>query len=334
MKKIFYIAVAGLLVAAMATCVKEAEGPAPDNIEYLGYDSLPGEIRLRWALPDVPLNSNIHQIKVSYEDPLLKKTVYRTASAYSSSITIPKTRAKYGRYTFSIQTESRSGKTGEALRVDAYSGRALPWYEYDLSKATIDTIKLIVAEGSDRNLWAKFPHDNKDTEGEGNLNNLLDGNQETFFATMWGSNYMLNSNHWLHIDLGLDNKLGENHLIALYYTLRHNHDGHHPIAYSLLGSVLGDEVTANDDLEENTGRWFTIASLTKDDNGLPSTRGMSFRSLFYSIRMSDVRYLRFKVTKTTNSDETQLFWDLAEFGLLKIEVKRELRNPEDPDANI
>jgi hypothetical protein len=140
-----------------------------------------------------------------------------------------------------------------------------------------------------------------------------------------------NSIHWLQVDLGQDNELSEEHMIAIYYTLRHNQENHVPIEYSLLGSVLGDTYDVDDDLDKEDARWFTIATFTKDDNSLPSTKGATFKSLFCPIAKGNVRYLRFKVTKTTSSSETELFWDLAEFALIKVEVKRELRDPEKED---
>jgi hypothetical protein len=317
MKKIFSIAFAGLLALTALTCADEEKGPAPDDIKFAGYEALPGEILLKWEQPDVPAYSNIHQIQISYHDPRLKKTVHKVASAYSTSAVIPKTRQKYGDYTFTIQTVSREGRKGTPQTVTAKSGKALSWTEFTYS-GIADTVKLTTESFSVHI-----------SGGDSNFENLIDNDNATFFGTNYsGENAKVV--HWLQIDLGEENVLKQTNQLALTYVLR-DREGHFPTAITLLGSELGDALDEEDNPDGD--RWFTICMLTKDDSGLPATKSQSFKSAYFPLAKDNVRYLRFKVTKTSASND-DMFWDLAEFGLLTLAGEKVVYDPETSGEDI
>ncbi|MDE5611614.1 MAG: fibronectin type III domain-containing protein, partial [Odoribacter sp.] len=149
----------------LAGCDDES-GITPGEITDLTAESTPGRIVLRWNTPE---EANIHYIEVKYYDPLLKKEVMRTASAYADSIEIPDTRAKYGEYHFTVQSISTTGDKSAVQNIAKVSEAADP---------TFGSSTQIVLTAADLSTNAQEP-------SEGPIANLLDGNTKTFFHTAW-----------------------------------------------------------------------------------------------------------------------------------------------------
>lgn len=183
MKYILYTI--SILLAGISWCsCSDDKGPAPTPIQSLQSFPGPGYIDLEW---DVPVDSGYHHVRVAYYDPRKKQDCVRLASVYSRTMRVTDTRAKYGNYTFEVQTVTESGRRGELQQTSATSGPA-PKTKTWIS--TVGEIALTVGQLSS----------NAADPDEGQLEHLIDGNTETFFHTDWHSSPPYP--HDITIDLG------------------------------------------------------------------------------------------------------------------------------------
>jgi hypothetical protein len=79
---------------------------------------------------------------------------------------------------------------------------------------------------------------------EGSLNNLLDGNQSTFWHSAWSQGNVADGVHYLEIKLP-EGTVGD---VVMHYGRRSDTDGHHLIKASILGVVSGSGTSANTEL--------------------------------------------------------------------------------------
>ena len=75
---------------------------------------------------------------------------------------------------------------------------------------------------------------------EGSLNNLLDGNQATFWHSAWSQGNVADGVHYLEIKLP-DGTMGD---VVMHYGRRSDTDGHHLIKAKILGVVSGSGTSA------------------------------------------------------------------------------------------
>jgi hypothetical protein len=310
---------AGCLLAlfAAAACSGEDDKTPPADITGLkGVDGLPGQIALRWDLPDK--ESNIHQIKVTYYDHLSKKDVLRAASIYADSINIPNTRKRYGEYAFTVQPFTRSGVGGAEQTVKATSGAAPGYY---ITGAVSDTTLLP--------LKAENLYTNAQQATEGPIENLLDGNKETFFHTTWSSGgWTANSDkflgdlHFLQVDFGkVMNPSGD--YFSFHYAPRNN-DANKPTDFDLYGSL-----TADDSTTVGKAGWFLIKNFTKDGDNLPTDQTTEYNSPMLAVEQP-LQYIRIAVKASNNDGKANgaVFWTMSEFKIWTYKASQVYYDPE------
>lgn len=216
-----------LMGTVLLTGCNDESGITPGEITDLRAESTPGCILLRWNTPE---EANIRYIEVKYYDPLLKKEVMRTASAYADSIEIPNTRAKYGEYNFRVQCVSSTGDRSAMQNIVKVSEPAVPTYvstQIALTTADLST--------------------NAQEPSEGAIANLLDGNTSTFFHTAWSVG--IPGPHWMQVNL--KKEITE----AYRFEYAPRNANNRPSDFDLMGSMDGSE-------------WFLIKNFTKENDGI------------------------------------------------------------------
>lgn len=237
----------GLLLfgGALFTGCDDESGITPGEVTGLTAESTPGCIALSWNTPE---EANIRYIEVKYYDPLLKKDVMRTASVYANSIEIPDTRAKYGEYSFMVQSVSPTGDRSAVQKISMVSEPAEPTYvstQIALTAADLST--------------------NAQEPSEGPIANLLDGNTSTFFHTAWSVG--IPGPHWLQVNL----KKEITEAYRFEYAPRNAKD--RPTDFDLMGSMDGKS-------------WFLIKTSLKKLTALPVMEPMPRKCLMWNNRLS------------------------------------------------
>lgn len=278
MKHIFkYLLFAGLFGSILAGC-NDDEVINPSEVENLTSETRAGEIILRW---DTPKDGSIDYIKVSYQDPRLKKEVTRLASMYADSILIPDTRARYPEYIFNVRSVSETETEGPIRTISQKSAPA--------ALTTTQSQTEIVLTVDDLST-------NAQESGEGPIKNLLDGDKTTFFHTSWSTS--IPSPHWLQVNL---KKTLSDHY-KFYYAPRNN-DNNKPIDFDLLGTTNGTD-------------WVLIKNFTKEEDGLPTSKSEDYTSevLPCTVPFSQIRI---SVNKTNNNT---VYWTMSEFKFWEVKV--------------
>lgn len=140
---------------------------------------------------------------------------------------------------------------------------------------------------------------------EGSLDNLLDGNNETYMHTVWSysSDTPDGLDHYLRVDLGEDGSL-EN--FKLQYVTRNNPNNEKPKTMTIAGC------------DTENGEYTEIAQLT----GLPGESAVIYEKAFTGT--GAYRYLRFMVTDTyrdLDDGHGHKTYSMAEFGIQDIEME-------------
>lgn len=152
---------------------------------------------------------------------------------------------------------------------------------------------------------------------EGNLDNLLDGNNETYMHTVWnyGSDTPDSLDHYLRVDLGegcsLDN-------FKLQYVTRNNSNNEKPKTMTIAGC------------DTENGEYTEIAQLTE----LPEGSAVTYKTVFTGT--GTYRYLRFMVTDTYRNlydGHGHKTYSMAEFGIQDVEMKIASATKNDAYAN-
>jgi len=232
----------------------------PADITDVSISTEPGEITLHWEVPED--SATIRYIKVSYYDPALKKDVMKTASVYSNSMLIPDTRAKYGEYTFNLQTVSPSGDGGAVHEVKITSKPAPVSYA---------ATQLVLKDLST----------NAQEPSEGPISNLTDGNLSNYFHTRW-ADPIPPAPHWFQANMG--QKITDRY--KFFYGNRSN-SNNKPIDFDLMGSTDGQN-------------WFLIKNFTKDTDNLNIDSGGTWNSEIYEAD-KPFSYIRFVVNETNSN---------------------------------
>lgn len=210
MKKRFLYIIGLFSFAAVLTSCNEEEQLLPSPISSLNSESRPGNIFLSW---DMPNDSSVQYVKVSYLDHRTKEQVVLLSSV--DTIVVPRTRQKYGEYSFQVQPYSFTNAGGEVLSIKETSGIA------PIEKTeTIVGIDLVAADLST----------NAQEATEGPIANLLDGNKSTFFHTSWSAS--VPAPHWMQVNLPRE-------INAFKFTYSRRNGNNRPTDFDLLGSTDG-----------------------------------------------------------------------------------------------
>lgn len=178
MKRLFIYSTFVLLVGLASSCSENFEAfempegtktGTPSSISGITSEALPGQIVLKW---DVPADSNLHLVQISYFDSLIAQKVTKVASIYTDSLLIDNTRAKFGDYEFSFQSFSADNIGGTVQTLKAKSGKAIATTVYTPTKIVLTADQLST---------------NNQEPSEGPIANLIDGSASSFFHTRWSS---------------------------------------------------------------------------------------------------------------------------------------------------
>lgn len=244
-----------LLAFGLFSCDNEDENVVyPSDISNIATFELPGQIGLTW---EVPADSNYYYVKVSYFDHLLQKEEVRLASVNSDTLIIPDTRAKFGDYTFYLQTVTKGNTAGQVQSLIGKSGKA-PQVKTFAGKEALTTT-------------ADQLSSNAQEPTEGPIANIVDGKNDTYFHSAWSIS--VEWPHWIQVDLKEDIDG-----LALNYVNRNNANG---------------KPSKIDVMVSNDGQnWILLQTLTN----LPSAAASTYSSpSMIPVENIKIRYVRLVV---------------------------------------
>lgn len=232
--------------------------PAP--VEGMTSEALPGQIQLNWTVPEV---AEYAYIKIWYEDPLQKETIYKIVSPGTTEMLIDDTRARFGEYEIFYQTFNIHDEGGEIKSIKAVSGAAPATYTLRKCNVTVDMLSTNAQEPT-----------------EGPIANLVDGNKGSFFHTRWNEP-LIPLPHYVQIDFA------EPHgdFVVSYVNRSDN-------TWTTDGRPTEVELQISNDGE----KWETITTLT----GLPTSAGSEYTS-DYIMPGKTFTYFRFNVIATSGN---------------------------------
>ena len=276
MRNIIYkIALLLCITYASSSCSSDNDVLIPEDISDITTTSGPGYIHLKW---NKPADGNIFYTKIKYYDPLEKKEVVRLSSV--DTLRVPNTRAKFGEYTFNLQTFSYTDNANaNTHEVKGISGKA-PASEVILQR---------VLSAEDLSTNAPEP------TGDG-VENLVDGDIKTFFHSAWSEN-VPNKPHWVQIKLAK-----EMQIFRLQYAPRNN-SNNKPIDFDLLGSMDGEN-------------WTLIKNFTKEKDNLPTNGTTEYKSKTIKAQ-TPFLFLKLSVNETNNGTD---YWTMSELRLYDVTV--------------
>lgn len=192
MKNIYKTAMFGAFMAvALVSCDSNFEtfetdgytgAPAAIEAASVTAESLPGQIKLNWNIPE---NPQYDYIQIKYHDPWTDKDVTKIVSKYAGSLLVDKTLQRFGDYTFTLQTFNANHEAGPITEIKARSGA----YPTSVTVKSKTEVKLTADQLST----------NAQEPSEGPIKNLIDNNVSTFFHTRWSSP-LISLPHYIEVD--------------------------------------------------------------------------------------------------------------------------------------
>ncbi|MCM1031925.1 MAG: DUF4959 domain-containing protein [Oscillibacter sp.] len=195
MKKLYIISLLACVFGFYSCSDDETSIPAPSEIANIKAVPGAGSVTLYW---DLPADTNLMYVKVSYVNPDSKEQVVKLVSHHSDSLVIDNLLKRYGDITYTLQTFNEKETPGDAYTIVAQA---------DAAEKTIVSTPYGVDLTID-NLFA-----NAQEYQEGALEKLFDGLVATtnFFHSSWSGyckdkkgGFFLNPGepHYLVVDLG------------------------------------------------------------------------------------------------------------------------------------
>ncbi|MDR2040450.1 MAG: DUF4959 domain-containing protein [Bacteroidales bacterium] len=250
-----------LLSLLITGCDDDSDKITPSDISAITSYPLPGKVVLKWQ---VPADSALDHVRISYHDPIKQGTIHKTVSRYNDTITIDGLLQKHGPVTFSLQSISETGTGGTSHTVSQEPQRA--------------TITYYVEDEEPINLTIGQIFTNNTPSGHG-VAGMLDGDLSTIYQSQW--NPAVDLPHVL--DIFLDEEV---QTIKFKYTNRNDNTNGKP--------EIIDVMTSSDGLE-----WTFFETI---GSGLPSAVGASYESKFFMI-INPTRYIRLSISKCYNNDQ-------------------------------
>ena len=252
----------------------------PGKVTNLTTKSLPGQILLKW---DIPSDSSYYYVQIKYFDPLVNEEKAKVVSIYSDTALIENTRAKFGDYKFFFQAFNSKNVGGEIIETIAKSGAA------PISESFKSTRITLIASQLSSN--AQEPK-------EGPIKNLVDNDPNTFFHTKWSADG-LPWPHWIDVKLN---------------------DPIENFTFNLQNRATKDQQSSPADADlfiSNDG--VTWEKIVSHMSGFPTPAGAEYTSDV--IRAGKTfTYFRFSVNAAVRNTSTQSSFNLAEFGMSKIDI--------------
>ncbi len=254
--------------------------PAAVELSTVVSEALPGQIKLTWKAPE----GDYAYMQIRYYDPLQKKNICKIASKGTTEMLIENTRARFGDYTFYLQTFNAAHEAGAVQELKARSG-AMPASYTEKSRTQVS---LIVDQ-----LSCNYPD-----ASEGYFDRLIDGKtaDPSFFHTNWHSP-QVDLPHYIQIDLKEEH---ENFAFEYYTRDTGNTDGF-PTSAELQISTDGEH-------------WKTVSTLS----GLPTTRQTKYASDFV-MPGKKFKYFRFNVL---TSSLNKKYFHIGEIAFFDADIEK------------
>lgn len=156
----------------------------PENVVNPTTTPGAGFITLGWELPE---NLNYTTLKISYFDQVFKQDVVKTIDNNKlTEFKIENTFKAAGEYTFTIRTYGPTGmETETPVTVSGVSDAMPDYFRVNLSADMLST--------------------NAQEPNEGPIRNLVDGNKNTFFHTLWSGSIDVLHNFEIHLEKAIQN---------------------------------------------------------------------------------------------------------------------------------
>ena len=283
MKKFTFLLIA---VAALflISCDENVTPIVPSDISNITTEARPGAIFFSW---DRELGS-YESLWIRWFDPLIGQERFWVSSNYADTLLIPNTRARYGEYTFTFQTQSSTGTFSNNIQtVRAVSGPAPSTFILDLPP--------VVVPLTCEQLSTNAP---QAADGIYALCNILNSDDNTLFHSRWSSPVPPGP-HWFQVDL--ERVVDTNNHFSLWFRRRMtgggNNNANRPTDIDLMGSMDGDN-------------WFLLRNFTAADDGLPTVNTVNEWRSPNILVAEPFRYIRFSVNETNTGT---VFFTMSSF---------------------
>ena len=264
------IAILLTFVAALFLISCDNETPiVPSDISNVRAESRPGAIFLAW---DRPADLNYEQLWIRWFDPLTQSDRFWVSSVYADTVLIPNTRAKFGTYTFTLQTESSTGTLSN--NVHTISAVSLPAPITTILGA-LEVLPLTAAQLST----------NAQQPTEGPIEHLLTDDANQFFHSRWGAP-VPPAPHWIQVDLG--RVIDTDTYYRIWYRRRMQNNNNRPTDFDLMGSMDGDN-------------WFLLRNFTQEEDNLPTTTAVNDWTSPNLFVTEPFRHIRISVNATNSN---------------------------------
>ena len=284
MKKLmFYIC---LCIGLCVSCSED------DSIDYVSQvvnftaEAREGAIKLNWELPQ---DSNLLYVRIDYFNIRQKKDYVVNKSIFADSLVVDGLLARDGAYTFRLTAVNANGQ--ESSLYAEVSCTCLP-------------VQPVVTT-SQKEVDAEILHyeTNAQEPSEGPLDDLFDGNNDTFFHTPW--TFDSPWPQWVEIEVSQPVNG------ATFYTINRGNGGARP------GYI---EILASNDREN----WTKLFEFSGTDD-IPGTNQGRYESpLIYDIQVY-YKYFRYNVIEGYAGNS---FWNMAEMAWTFYEVTQTVYDPE------
>lgn len=283
-KLIFYLC---LCIGLCVSCSKD------DSIDYtfqvvnLTAEAREGAIKLNWELPQ---DSNLLYVRIDYYNIRQKKDYVVNKSVFADSLVIDGLLARDGAYTFRLTAVDANGQES-ALSAEV-SCTCLP-------------VQPVITT-SQKEVDADMVHyeTNAQEPSEGPLDDLFDGNNDTFFHTPW-STEPVGWPQWVEIEVSQPVNG------VTFYTINRGNGSGRP------GYV---EILASNDRET----WTKLYEFSGTDDIPETNQGRYDSPLIYDLE-THYKYFRYNATEGNGGNS---YWNMAEMAWTFYEVTQTVYDPE------
>lgn len=283
-KLIFYLC---LCIGLCVSCSKD------DSIDYtfqvvnLKAEAREGAIKLDWELPQ---DSNLLYVRIDYYNIRQKKDYVVNKSVFADSLVVDGLLARDGAYTFRLTAVNANGQES-ALSAEV-SCTCLP-------------VQPVITT-SQKEVDADMVHyeTNAQEPSEGPLDDLFDGNNDTFFHTPW-STEPVGWPQWVEIEVSQPVNG------VTFYTINRGNGSGRP------GYV---EILASNDRET----WTKLYEFSGTDDIPETNQGRYDSPLIYDLE-THYKYFRYNATEGNGGNS---YWNMAEMAWTFYEVTQTVYDPE------
>lgn len=283
-KLIFYLC---LCVGLCISCSEDNSIDYTFQVVNLKAEAREGAIKLDWELPQ---DSNLLYVRIDYYNIRQKKDYVVNKSVFADSLVVDGLLARDGAYTFRLTAVNANGQES-ALSAEV-SCTCLP-------------IQPVITT-SQKEVDADMVHyeTNAQEPSEGPLDDLFDGNNDTFFHTPW-STEPVGWPQWVEIEVSQPVNG------VTFYTINRGNGSGRP------GYV---EILASNDRET----WTKLYEFSGTDDIPETNQGRYDSPLIYDLE-THYKYFRYNATEGNGGNS---YWNMAEMAWTFYEVTQTVYDPE------